>query len=137
MSNLVIARFVDGRLVKGTSVDVDPAKPACHVRSTDGTTTEVKLAELKALFFVRDLRGDPSYKEGARPDPADVRLRGGRTIRLTFRDGEVLAGITHHFPPTRPFFFVLPMDPKSNNIRALVNRAAVAEVAPGPAPPAG
>ena len=29
------------------------------------------------------------------------------------------------FPPVKPFFFILPADGTSNNVRILVNRAAV------------
>lgn len=131
MNNLVVARFLDGRLLKGSSMDVDPAKPSCHVR-TDGRMHEVRLAELKALFFVRDLAGNPVYVDDKQPQSNDMRLRGSRTCRLTFKDGETIVGITHHFPPSRPFYFVLPMDPNSNNVRVLVNREAVMKVEPGP-----
>ena len=36
----------------------------------------------------------------------------------------------NRYPPNRPFFFLLPMDPDSNNIRILVNRDALAELTP-------
>ena len=36
----------------------------------------------------------------------------------------------NRYPPNRPFFFVLPMDPGSNNIRILVNRDAVRTIEP-------
>ena len=131
MSNLVVARYMDGRVVKGISIDVDPAKPICHVRA-EGKAQEVKLGDLKALFFVRDLAGNPVYDDNKRPQTNDMRLRGSHTIILSFKDGEKIVGITHHYPPSRPFYFVLPMDPNSNNIRVLVNRAAVVKVEPGP-----
>jgi hypothetical protein len=132
MSNQVVARYADGRIVKGTSVDVDPNRPACHVRTPEGTMVEVALADLKALFFVRDLAGDKLHKDVKRPDPADVRLRGAKSVVVTFKDGEKLVGVTHHYPPVRPFYFVVPVDAGSNNIRVLVNRAWVADVKPGP-----
>jgi hypothetical protein len=132
MSNLVIARYADGRTVKGTSIDVDPAKPLCHVRTAEGKVVEVQLADLKALFFVRDLKGDRLRPDAQRPDPADSRLRGAKGIQVTFKDGEKLVGVTHHFPPVKPMFFVLPVDAGSNNIRVLVNRTWVTDIAPGP-----
>ncbi|MFZ5624169.1 MAG: DUF6982 domain-containing protein [Gemmatimonadota bacterium] len=125
MPNEVVAHFADGQLVKGTSLDVDPGKPRCHVRTADGRTVPVALNKLKALFFVRDLTGDPARTEASAPDPADPRRRGAFLIEITFKDGERMVGLTNRYPPNRPFFFILPADPKSNNIRILVNRAEV------------
>jgi hypothetical protein len=132
MSNLIVARYADGRIVKGTSVDVDPNRPACHVRTPEGKMVEVALADLKALFFVHDLTGNRLREDVKRADPADVRLRGAKSVVVAFKDGENLVGVTHHYPPVRPFFFVVPVDAGSNNIRVLVNRAWVTEVKPGP-----
>ncbi|MBI5837195.1 MAG: hypothetical protein HZB25_08115 [Candidatus Eisenbacteria bacterium] len=132
MPNFVVARHADGRVVKGTSMDVDPSRPVCHVRTPEGVTVDVRLADLKALFFVKDLSGNAKYTDATRPDPADARLRGARTIRVTFEDGETIVGITHHFPPTRAYYFVLPLDAASNNIRVLINASRVKGVQPGP-----
>lgn len=128
MSNQVVAHFLDGSVVKGTSMDVDPLKPLCHIRTADKGVLEVKLADLKSLYFVKDLVGQATHKENKVPDAADTRLRGAHGIELKFADGEHLVGVTHQFPPRKPFFFVIPVDPKSNNTRILVNRAAVKEV---------
>jgi hypothetical protein len=125
MSNNVVAHYLDGRIVKGTSLDVDPAKPTCHIRPLDGPPHDIKLADLKALFFVRSLEGNPAYQDARIADPSDPRLRGSSQIELRFHDGESMLGLTNRFPPNRPFFFILPIDPHTNNIRVLVNRAAV------------
>jgi hypothetical protein len=125
MSNNVVAHYLDGRIVKGTSFDVDPARPTCHIQPVDGPPQDVKLADLKALFFVRSLEGDPAYEEARVPEPSDPRLRGSSQIALRFRDGESMVGLTNRFPPNRPYFFILPIDPHTNNVRVLVNRAAV------------
>jgi hypothetical protein len=125
MANKVVAHYLDGRVVKGVSLDVDAERRTCHVRTADTGTVEVKLVELKALFFVKDLAGDPAHAEGTAVDPGDVRARGACRIAVEFGDGERLVGLTVRYPPVRPFFFVLPADATSNNIRILVNRAAV------------
>lgn len=130
MNNLVVARFLDGRTIKGTSLDVDPAKPAFHVRPPEGTTAEVKLKDLKALFFVRSLEGDMARHEGRALAPDDPRTHGSTAVSLQFPDGEVMVGLTNRFPPNRPYFFVVPVDPESNNIRILVNRTAVKKMEP-------
>jgi len=125
MNNQVVARYKDGRIVKGTSLDIDPARPSCHVRTPDGKTAEVHLKDLKALFFVRSLTGDSARDENRTPNPEDLRSRGSKLLTMTFEDGEVMVALTNRYPPNRPFFFVLPVDPKSNNIRMLVNHDAV------------
>lgn len=130
MSNLVVARYLDGKLLKGTSLDVDPTRPTFHVRPMEGSTAEVKLKELKALFFVRSLEGDMARHEVHALDPADPRAKGSTPVALHFPDGEVMIGLTNRFPPNRPFFFIVPVDASSNNIRILVNRSAVKKMEP-------
>src|SRR5262245_40484880 len=115
MINKVVARYRDGRTVKGTSLDVDPARQSCHVRTPEGKTVDVQLRDLKALFFVRSLEGDPAHDEARTPDPQDPRSRGFTLCKLTLEDGEVMVGLTLRCPPNRPFFFVLPVDAQSNN----------------------
>lgn len=127
-TNTVVARFRDGRLVKGTSLNVDPAKPTAHVRTEDGAAIQVKLADLKALFFVKDPTGDPSHNEAATATPGDPRLVGGKRIAVRFADGETVVGMSNRFPPLGQFFWVTPIDPKSNNLRILVNRAATTSI---------
>jgi hypothetical protein len=132
MANEVIARYLDGRLLKGISLDVDPGRPTCHLKTRDQGTVEVKLADLKALFFVKDLAGDPKHEEGMTVERGDLRTRGACTIEIRFADGERVVGLTVRFPPIKPFFYVVPADVRSNNIRILVNRAAVASMTQPP-----
>jgi hypothetical protein len=127
--NHVVARFRDGRVLKGTSLAVDPNKPAFPLRSESGAVVEVAFRDLKALFFVRSLTGDSSYSDGRTLAPGDPRSRGSRLVNLEFEDGEVLTGLVNAYPPARAFFYVNPVDVDSNNIRVLVNRAALTSVA--------
>jgi len=129
LANEVVARYIDGRIVKGTCLDVDPSRPICHIKTVEqGKMVAVKLADLKALFFVKDFAGDSSHNESASIEPSDARAKGFSIIELRFKDGERIVGLTARFPPIRPFFFILPADFASNNIRILVNRAAVVSV---------
>ena len=128
MANEVVARCIDGRVMKGVRIDVDPGRPTCHMKTLDQGTVEVKLAALKAVFFVKDLAGDPKREEGMAVARGDLRTRGASAIDIRFADGERVVGLTVRFPPIKPFFYVLPADPRSNNIRILVNRAAVASM---------
>lgn len=123
--NKIVVRFKDGRVLKGTSLDLDPSKPTFHVRPEQGAAVQVELADLKALFFVRSLDGDAAHDESRVPDPSDPRSRGATIIKLGFADGETIVGSTIRYPPNRPFFYVVPVDAKSNNIRILINKDAV------------
>lgn len=128
MARMVVAHFLDSRIVKGTSADIDPGKPRCHIHMPDRQVIEVDLATLKALYLVKNLAGRPDYQEAQEPNPSDVRLRGSHQVELRFADGERLTGLMNAFPPVRQFFWVLPIDPASNNIRMLVNREALLSI---------
>jgi hypothetical protein len=122
--NQVVARFLDGRIIKGQALDVDPSRPTFHIRPRARPAMEVRLADLKALFFVKDLTGDPKRVEGMSIESEDTRARGAHAIEVEFADGERVVGLTVRYPPVRPYFYVLPADESSNNLRILVNRAA-------------
>jgi Family of unknown function (DUF6982) len=130
MSKPVVARFKDGRVLKGVSLDIDPSRPTFHLRPPQGSPVQISLSELKALFFVRSLDGDAQRTDQQTPDPTDPRARGSSMVVLRFADGEEIVGLTIRYPPNKPYFFVLPVDPASNNVRILVNRDAVVAMEP-------
>jgi hypothetical protein len=128
--NKVVVRFADGRMLKGTAADFFPGKDLFHmspVGDPEGTApVAVHMAELKAVFFVKDFAGDPEYRQ--RLEPGAQRPAPGRRIKVVFNDGEVVEGTTTGYQPTRPGFFVEPADPGSNNERCYVVAAATREV---------
>ena len=128
--NKVVARYADGRIVKGVTGDFSPAKDAFHVIPESPATSKpmgIRTSELKALFFVKDFSGDPQYNERKEFNPS--RPPVGRKIRVLFKNGELLVGTTNGYQPGRPGFFVVPADPGSNNERCYVVSAATQEVA--------
>jgi len=125
----VVARYINGKIIKGLSQDFFPNKDRFHVYSVDkpsGETVEVWIKELKAVFFVRDFVGNSRYNE--RKEYAQGDKPSGRKIEVAFRDGEVLVGTTLGYDPNRPGFFLFPADPMSNNIRVFAVTTAVQEV---------
>jgi hypothetical protein len=126
--HMIVAHFIDGSVKKGLSLDVDPKRPTCHLKTETGGTIEVTLADVKALFFVRSASGDPARNEARQSAPGDSRLVGARRVRVMFADKEEILGLMNRYPPITRFFFMLPIDPLSNNVRILVNRAAVKEM---------
>lgn len=124
----VVVRYRDGRLLKGVTSNFLPARDGFHVQTPGGEVAEVSQAELKALFFVRDLAGDPKRRDASGFDPG--RPAPGRKIRVEFVDGEVIVGTTQGYQRSRPGFFVFPADAGSNNERCFVVTAATRRVSP-------
>ena len=124
--NRVVARFADGRTLKGTTQDFSPTKEAFHVITSEGGARPIKvvLADLKAVFFVKDLIGNALYNESKE----FVQTVPGKRLQVTFADGEMIVGATQAFHPDRPGFFLVPADPRSNNDRVFVVMKAVRSV---------
>jgi hypothetical protein len=130
LNNKVVARFADGRTVKGTTMDFHPDKNVFHVIEAGNAgyapPIPIHMRELKAVFFVKDLVGDPHRSKTVEPGPG--RPAAGRTIKVVFSDGEVLVGTTADFHHGRPGFFVEPIDPSVNEQRCYVLAAATREI---------
>jgi len=65
---------------------------------------EIFTKDMKALFFVKDLAGNPTHvktNEFNLSQPV-----AGRKIKVVFKDGEVLAGTTTGYQPGRPGFLL-------------------------------
>ena len=71
MEHQVVAHMLDERLITGSSYGVAPDRPVCHDQTPNQGTLAVPLSLLKALFFVRDLAGDPHYRAVQVIGPAD------------------------------------------------------------------
>ena len=129
--NRIVARFQDGRLLKGFTSDFLPTKGSFHLfpgnTSVGAKPTEVMVSDLKALFFVKSFEGNADHEEPS-DFPADPRSMG-RRIRVIFKDGEIMSGTTQGFDRSRPGFFVVPVDPGSNNERCFVVTSATEKVA--------
>jgi len=124
--NRVVARFADGRVLKGTTQDFSVSRDSFHVIPPEpgAAPIRVNVPALKAVFFVKDHTGDKDYNE----KKAFEKLVPGRKLQVTFRDGEVLVGSSTAYDAARPGFFMTPADPKSNNDRIYVVAKAVRAV---------
>ena len=123
----IVARYRDGRTLKGTTQNFFPNKPIFHVNRQGGTgpgdVIEVKLDELKAVFFVRDFTGNAKHVERMQLAPGE--RTQGRLMQVTCKDGEVIVGTTTGYDPKRPGFFLFPIDPSANNVRVFMATSAV------------
>ena len=96
IQNKIVARFRDGQILKGFTGDFLPTKPTFHLTPADAPPQSkpvvVRLADLKAVFFVKDLAGKPQPHSDRREfDPGKPVV--GRKIRVVFKDQEILLGL--------------------------------------------
>jgi hypothetical protein len=135
ISNLVVARYADGRVLKGVTQDFSPNRGIFHVHAPgdDANAVELRFKQLKALFFVRTLEGDGSRQDVRGFVAAPPETQQGKKIAVRFKDGEFICGYTLSWTPDREGFFLFPADVEGNNQRIFVITAATAEVKAGPA----
>ena len=121
----IVAHFVDGSLVKGTTTDFSQSRDSFHVREhSSGENREIRTSSLKAIFFVKSFDGDKK-----RIERTDAERTGyGKKIRVRFKDGETLFGYTTAYSPGRPAFFLFPADAASNNERIFVLEHATEQI---------
>jgi len=126
--NKVVARFQDGRVLKGHTADFVASADTFHIARADAPSAPphpVMVSELKAVFFVKDFAGNPLHDERKH---FDARASGGRKVRIEFRDGEVMVGTTQTYEPDAHGFFLVPADAASNIERCFVVAAATEQV---------
>lgn len=133
-SNQVVVHFLDGRLVKGTTIDFNPTQAMFHVvPASGGAPIEITCRTLKAIFFVHSLSGRPKARAGEAGFEAPRHLNAqGKKVAVLFQDGELLCGYSLTYDRGREGFFVFPADPRSNNQRVYVVGVAVSDVKVGP-----
>jgi hypothetical protein len=125
----VVVAYLDGRRLKGFTNDFSPVRDQLFlfpegVEPKPGDRgTPVRLAELKALFFVKDFAGNPARREA--PDPSQLL---GKKIEVTFADGEGLIGSSVAYNPRNLGFFMQPADSSDNNERIFVINRNVKQV---------
>lgn len=130
IQNKIVARYLDGRLEKGVTTDFFPNKESFHLLPTGASpqskALDIRVADLKAIFFVRDFAGNPDYNDKKDFEPGKNVI--GRKIAIVFKDGEQMVGVTTGYQPDRPGFFIVPADSQSNIERCFVVTKATREV---------
>ncbi len=125
--------YIDHRIERGYTSDFRPDKALFHLVVKEGNKEKsipVKIADLKAVFFVKELMG----KSRARPvekktfDDIKDKTLLGKKVKVEFTDGEVLYGLTMGYSPQRQGFFFTPIDPESNNERIFAVISAVKDI---------
>jgi len=122
--NKIVIHTKQSGIVKGTTGDFRPNGEKFHVNLENGEVAAMSVENLKAIFFVRDLMGD-SKRDDSYEDEVPG---GGRKVRVTFKDGEVVTGFTTAYSTERQGWFLVPADEESNNLRIFVVNSAVEDV---------
>jgi hypothetical protein len=129
VEHTIVARFRSGGVVRGTTTDFSPIRDVFTLSETlpDGSvrSVEVPFRDLKAVFFVKTLKGDRNYREQKLQIPSG---KPGTRLLITFEDGEVLRGTTLGVNLTSRGFLLFPADSGSNNKRIFVLRSAIKEM---------
>ncbi len=125
MTESVVVHYRDGQLLKGQTTEFSGENPTFLVQQLHGgpQPVTVELANLKAVFFVKDFVGNSAYDE-VKAFRAGPFLPGAR-MEVGLLDGETLVGTVEGYRPDGLGFFLVPADPDSNNLRCFVVSAAV------------
>ena len=118
--NKAVVAFLDGRRLKGYIYNFSAQKERFRFFFEQDTAqregTDVQMKDLKAIFFARDFVGNSKYTESQTLSSQNK----GRKAEITFPDGEKMVGTTHAYNPQKVGFFLVPADPRSNNLRVFV-----------------
>lgn len=126
----LVVRYKDGRTEYGVCFALNPRDHGFHLDKVDkngittGNTVQVRYSELKAVFYVKSFDGKYDKTQRFREWAPE-----GSELVIEFADGEILRGLClHHYEPEEARFYVVPKDPTTNNICALVERSATTRI---------
>lgn len=127
MPNKVVIHYLDGNVERGYTTDFQSNKEIFHLIVEDNgeKSLPVKIINLKAVFFVKNLKGLNKTRVKVKRSFEEIKDKKsiGRKVKIEFTDGEVLFGLTLGYSANRRGFFFTPIDPESNNERifAIIN----------------
>ncbi|MEK6681724.1 MAG: hypothetical protein AABY79_07135 [Nitrospirota bacterium] len=131
LSNPVVVHFKDGNITKGylkkfafyrdefILLEVDKKN---KIKSKGEKSIDV--ANIKAIFFVRDLEGNKDYQERL-----DMAREGfGDRVEVTFDDGEHIVGYAKDHSAKQNGFILYPADSNSNNYIVGVFHSSIKDI---------
>lgn len=135
----VVIHVRAGKLLKGLLTGFSPTAETVNLQPESDPSQspiEVRIAELKAIYYVRSFAGNRQYKKKRYFATMEGK---GKRIMVRFKDGEILCGfIEGDLPwkdgfltstdPSLKGFFMQPADPEGNNTKVFVVTTAVQDV---------
>jgi hypothetical protein len=125
----VVVHYRDGTLMRGHTRFFFHEQDHVEITDLDDTSHDVHLAQVKAVFFVREFAGDPEY--GERKEFFQDSPVFGDSVRIEFSDGEMLLGRAMGYRPEEKGFYLQPADPKSNNLMVFVPASSLQRIEAG------
>ena len=126
--NKVVIACLDGQRLKGYVFNFAASREQFRLfpeeNSPQTAGRDVKLATVKAIFFVKEFAGRPEHHDHYELKPG----AHGRKLEVVFLDGETVIGTTEAYNPKNPGFFIFPADSESNNSRIFIVNKSVREV---------
>lgn len=130
MLQKIVARYVDGRVIKGHTNNFSPTSREFMLQVHDAPATDdavrIEIRDLKAIFFVKDFLGRRNYQKRDVFTPHQPYQ--GRRVKVTFKDRESALGATPEYNPKAQGFFFFPADMDGNTLKAYIVNAAVEDV---------
>lgn len=125
--NKIVVHGNDGTVSKGHTSDFNPALPYFHLVTLENPCDSIKiwLENLKAVFVVMDFEGDFLHQDTHDFDQVPF---SGKHIVVKFKDGEKFYGTSDLCHRTSGGFYIFPVDPDSNTIRAWVVSSSIQRV---------
>lgn len=130
----VIARLTSGLVIQGLNTDFNPERTSFRVTCPEGGRgVEVKMKDLKALFFLRGESPAPDFRRARGWVPPPDPVRDGKKVAVTFKDGETMVGYTLGYRPEKVGFWFYPGMASSPHEKVWICATAVDAVLVGAA----
>jgi len=127
-----VVKYQNGEIVKGWVEDFKPDRESFIlfplIEYSEEERIEINFNSLKAVFFVKDFKGDKDYKKVRTFDIDSKITPSQRKLIVNFENGEHLYGTSHSYGKYKVGFFVYPIDHKDNSNRIFVIRKAIKSV---------
>ena len=124
----IVIKYQNGKIVKGWIDNFSPNRDLLFLHPlkeySQKETLEIKIQDLKAIFFVKDFLGNKNYQKVRTFAGFPWNIPTQKKIIVYFKDGEKLYGTSYSYNPRKIGFFIYPVGPQDNNIRIFaVNKA--------------
>ncbi|MCX7959584.1 MAG: FHA domain-containing protein, partial [Deltaproteobacteria bacterium] len=118
----IVIRYFSGKIIKRIISDINIDIDKLTIRNVlTGQFESYPMADLKAVFWVKNLIGDPSRVDRQ----GFVKEADPSNLFVEFKDGECQWGSQSGYSEKSYGFFFYPHDADSNNIKCYIPRNAV------------
>ncbi len=124
----VVLRYLNGEMEKCfIKPYISCSVKVLQVIKESGEVITVPVEDLKAVFFVKELKGR-GHKEGSWEEEDPKALKAGKKITVVFKDGEKMKGKVIGNYEKSGSFFLYPIEKDSNNIKVFIVKNSLAKI---------